>query len=124
MQIGFPKVIPKKILSRDHTVSCCVLGKQKYFLMKRASVLRKMNQCERYLAIFAHGEYGPNVAQTWPKRFVVGLPRIPKIAPLKVSLTRSLTTLMTFAIVVQARLGFISYCETNGGDQCDQIRRI
>ena len=68
MQIGFPKVIPKKILSRDHTVSCCVLGKQKYFLMKRASVLRKMNQCERYLAIFAHGEYGPNVAQMWLKR--------------------------------------------------------
>ena len=117
MQIGFPKVIPKKILSRDHTVSCCVLGKQKYFLMKRASVLRKMNQCERYLAIFAHGEYGPNVAQTFCS--------LAPTAPLKVKpLTRSLTTLMTFAIVVQARLGFISYCETNGGDQCDQIRRI
>ena len=28
-----------------------------------------------FFGVFAHGEYGPNVAQTWPKRFVVGLPR-------------------------------------------------
>ena len=96
VKIGFPKIIPKNFLSRDHSVSCCVLGKQKYFLMKRASVLRKMNQCERYLAIFAHGEYGPNLAQMWPKRgsnvaqtFCSWAPTDPKNSAAK-SLTHSL----------------------------------